>query len=95
MRAFVRRTCLELTLCAVLPGAGAARAATFVVDRLDDVDPDDPAIVLPVTQCADAVPDDCTLRGAVLAANAAGGPDVVQVPAGTYAVVGGGQTTPV
>lgn len=66
-------------------------AATFTVDRFDDVDPTDTSIQPPITDCDDAVPNDCTLRGAILAANAAPGADIIQIPAGTYTVVDGGQ----
>jgi hypothetical protein len=61
------------------------------VDRFDDVDPTDTSIQPPITDCDDAVPNDCTLRGAILAANAAPGADIIQIPAGTYTVVDGGQ----
>jgi hypothetical protein len=55
-----------------------ARAATFRVDRNDDV-----AVA---SACADAVPGDCSLRGAILAANALGEPSTIEVPAGTYSL---------
>src|SRR5579862_4609572 len=55
--------------------AGSAAAATFVVDRTDDD--------ASATACTN-MPNDCSLRGAIIAANAAGGADTVMVPAGTY-----------
>jgi len=66
-------------------------AETYTVDRFDDVSPTDPTIQPPITDCEDDVPNDCTLRGAILKANAAVGADIIQIPAGTYTVVGGGQ----
>src|SRR5262249_11177779 len=59
--------------------AVAARAATFTVDRFDDT--------ASATACKDAVPDDCSLRGAIIAANATPGADTIVLPAGTYALV--------
>src|SRR5262245_1438206 len=60
----------------------SARAATFNVDRTDDVIASD---------CSDAVPNDCSLRGAIIAANAHQGADVINVPAnvpaGSYTLV--------
>jgi hypothetical protein len=64
---------MGLALIASSAGVGAA---TFKVDRVDDV-----AIA---TACSDAVPNDCTLRGAVSRANAAPDHDDVILPAGTY-----------
>lgn len=55
--------------------AGSASAATFVVDRTDDTSA--------ATACT-AAANDCSLRGAILAANALGGADVITLPAGTY-----------
>lgn len=55
-----------------------ADAATFVVDRLDD------AVDAPARVCS-AAPADCSLRGAVLEANALPGWDTIQLEAGaTY-----------
>src|SRR5512134_3933437 len=60
------------TLAAFLP----AQAATFSVDRTtDDV---------AATACDDGMANDCSLRGAILAANALSEPSIVNVPAGTY-----------
>ena len=55
--------------------AGTAAAATFVVDRFDDT--------AAATACTVAA-NDCSLRGAIVAANAAPGADIITVPAGTY-----------
>lgn len=54
-----------------------ARAATFVVDRTDDT--------ASATACT-AAANDCSLRGAVIAANAASGADIITLPAGTYSL---------
>ncbi len=56
--------------------AAPALGATFNVDRADDSAAE--------TDCDDATPDDCTLRGAIIAANASSGPDTINLPAGTY-----------
>lgn len=55
----------------------AVAATTFAVDRNDDPDP------ATANACTDAA-NDCSLRGAIVAANAAAGADDVTVPAGTY-----------
>ena len=62
--------------CVALALAAAARAATFHVDRFDDT--------ASATACMDAMPNDCSLRGAIIAANAAPGADTIVLPAGTY-----------
>jgi hypothetical protein len=75
-------------LAAGTPGAGTDPAAvateaplvddgTLVVDRLDD----DPA----ASACTGA-PDDCSLRGAIIQANADSATEEILVPAGTYAL---------
>lgn len=56
----------------------AARAATFKVDTTAD-----DAIK---TDCDDATPNDCSLRGAVSRANTAPDHDDIVLPAGTYAL---------
>jgi CSLREA domain-containing protein len=61
-----------LLLAGILTGAPAARAAAFTVTRFDDPAP------------GSCVPGDCSLREAVNAANAAGGPDQVIIPPGTF-----------
>jgi hypothetical protein len=50
--------------------------ATFTVDRADDV--------VTATDCDDATPNDCSLRGAIIKANATLGADTINVPAGIY-----------
>jgi len=55
--------------------ARRAGGTTFVVDRTDDA--------AAATACT-AAPDDCSLRGAVIAANAADDADTIDLPAGTY-----------
>lgn len=65
---------VAILLSTLLPGAGSA--ATFTVDRADDV----PA----ASGCDDATADDCSLRGAIAKSNALGTANVVVVPAGTY-----------
>lgn len=76
--------------------AGSAEAAVFLVDRLDDA----PSAMA----CDSAALNDCSLRGAILAANAAASvASEVQVPAGlyllasatpcTFDVASGGSTT--
>lgn len=67
------RSTAIVTLC--IAWSAAAPAAVLDVDRTDD----DPA----ATACT-ASPSDCSLRGAVIAANASAGPDTIVVPAGTY-----------
>jgi hypothetical protein len=54
----------------------AVHAAQFTVDTTAD----DPA----KTACDDATPDDCSLRGAVTAANALVEASTIDLPAGTY-----------
>lgn len=56
--------------------ANPAWAATFAVDTTVD----DAALVA----CTDAAADDCSLRGAIIAANTASGADTITVPADTY-----------
>src|SRR5262245_38008350 len=63
---------------ALLATATLGRAATFTVDTVLD----DPAR----TACDDATPDDCSLRGAILAANGLAEPTTIDVPAGVYAL---------
>ena len=58
--------------------AARAPAATFTVDRVDDT--------ASATGCMDAMPNDCSLRGAIIAANGAPGPDTIVLPAGTYSL---------
>lgn len=60
---------------AVLLVAASAYGAVYDVDRTDDT--------ASATACT-AAANDCSLRGAVLTANAHAGADTVNVPAGTY-----------
>jgi hypothetical protein len=55
----------------------APAALVFTVDRTDDVNP-------PATGCNDMVPNDCSLRGAVIKSNTLITSDRIIVPAGTY-----------
>jgi hypothetical protein len=75
MKRVVQAAGLLVVLLCLLAGARPAAAAVFTVDRTDDVI---------ATGCLDAVPDDCSLRGAVIRANASLGGDTIVVPAGTY-----------
>ena len=73
-----------LTAACLLLGATPALAeTTFAVDRTDDPDP------ATVKACT-ANPNDCSLRGAIVAANAATGADEITVPAGTYTLTRAG-----
>jgi hypothetical protein len=60
----------------ILVFADSVRAATFNVDTTTD----DPAR----TACSDDTPDDCSLHGAIVAANGLAEESIVTVPAGTY-----------
>ncbi len=62
---------LVTTLLLLLATCGAASAATFQVTKTAD-------------ENGACDPGDCALREAVLAANALPGPDIIEVPAGTY-----------
>jgi len=55
-----------------LPG----HAAVFTVDTVSD----DPA----ATSCSDTAPNDCSLRGAIIAANGLSEPSTINIPPGTY-----------
>ncbi len=72
--AHVRRA-LQLAALLLLARARPAPAATFDVDRTDDV--------ASATACTGAA-DDCSLRGAIIAANGNMGADIIDLPAGTY-----------
>ncbi len=77
----MRRLAGLLSIAAVIaafaaPSPGAA--AIFTVDRTDDA----PS----ATACADDVANDCSLRGAIVSANAAADPSTVVVPSGDYAL---------
>lgn len=60
----------------LLLAAKPAHATTFTVDRTDDPDP-------AIANACTAAPDDCSLRGAIVAANATAGADDVTL-AGDY-----------
>jgi len=68
---------LLLAVVAVLVAAPAARAATFTVDTTADA-------------TGTCIPGSCSLREAVLAANANGEPDLIVVGAGTHTLTVGG-----
>ena len=70
---------LEAVLCVVLAclgSAGAARGATFNVTTHADVSDPTP----------DGTCDSCSLREAIQEANALAGPDVINLPPGTYSM---------
>lgn len=70
-----------VTACLLLVAAAPTHAAmTFTVDRIDDPDP------TTANACSDAEANDCSLRGAIFAANASAGADAITVPAGDYTV---------
>ncbi len=75
---------IAITLVGVVLPTRPAHAATFDVDRTDDS--------ASATACT-AAPNDCSLRGAVITANATVGADVINIPAGTYfiTIVGPGE----
>ncbi|HKQ48930.1 MAG TPA: putative metal-binding motif-containing protein [Phycisphaerae bacterium] len=75
-RASFRPTKITFPLVAVLSAVATARsfAATFDVTRTDD----------PVPGTCDM--GDCSLREAILAANAAAGADIITLPSGAYAL---------
>jgi len=66
---------LALPFLWLLVACSPASALTFDVDRTDDD--------ATQTACTDA-PNDCTLRGAIIAANNTSGADTINLPAGTY-----------
>ncbi len=74
---------LFVAVTLLLMAAAPADAATFAVDRTDDPDP------LAADLCTAALAD-CSLRGAIVKANAAAGADAIIVPAGTYALTRAG-----
>ena len=63
--------------------AKPAHAATFTVDRNDDPDP-------ATAKACTAAPSDCSLRGAIVAANAATGADTITLPSATYTLTRAG-----
>ena len=74
----------RLVVLVIVCGFAARAAASYDVDRTDDS--------AAATACT-AASNDCSLRGAILAANANPGPDTINLPAGTYALslVGAGE----
>ncbi|CAN5528624.1 hypothetical protein BH24ACT20_BH24ACT20_02700 [soil metagenome] len=74
---------LAVLVATMMITAKPALAETFTVDRNDDPDP------TTATACT-AAANDCSLRGAIVAANANAGPDAVTVPAGTYTLTRAG-----
>lgn len=73
-----RLALLAALAASVVAAATGAAAATFRVDRTDD----EPA----ASACEDAAPNDCSLRGATLRANAANEPSTIELPAGRYPI---------
>jgi len=73
---FVVLKILALALALAMQGVPTTWAATFNVDRTDDD--------ATATACVDATPNDCSLRGAIIEANALAGADTINLPAGTY-----------
>ena len=72
---FPRTKSLFAHLLAVFILSGTALSATFTVDRTDDLN---------ISACTGAA-NDCTLRGAVTAANAAGGVDTINFDGTVFA----------
>lgn len=73
----MRARSVLLAVVLLLAGRRSARAATFTVDRTDD----DASVA--AQACTGAV-NDCSLRGAIIKANATAGADTIDLPAGTY-----------
>ena len=59
----------------VFGGSGIALSAIYNVDRTDDN--------AAATACLDGTPNDCSLRGAVIAANGGSGDEII-IPSGIY-----------
>ncbi|MFN7951077.1 MAG: choice-of-anchor Q domain-containing protein [bacterium] len=74
---------LATTLLSIALAAACGCSGPLTVDRFDD----DPT----ATACLADVPDDCSLRGAILNANRTLGPGVIDVPAGDYLLVAAGR----
>ena len=66
---------LQVVLASLCLHASTAFGAIYDVDRTDDD--------ATATACTSA-PNDCSLRGAIIAANANPGPDTINLPARTY-----------
>src|SRR5262249_17313202 len=76
---FVRRSCLWLAMVGLFPHTAVSRAATFTVDSTADA----PDAVSSDGVCK-TVAKTCTLRAAIMQANARGGAQKIILPAGTY-----------
>jgi CSLREA domain-containing protein len=74
-------------MLALAPGAGPAHGATFTVDSTADAPDANPGD----GKCAAALPPKCTLRAAIMEANALAGTDTITVPSGTYPLTIAGQ----
>ena len=70
-----------LTLGLILIAASPAKAATFVVNDVNDVQDATAGDGICETALGNGV---CTLRAAITEANALAGPDIITLPAGTY-----------
>ncbi|MBN1993696.1 MAG: choice-of-anchor D domain-containing protein [Anaerolineae bacterium] len=83
LRVFVT-TALLATLAGLAAPAPVAHAAVFDVDRLDDN---------AAASACTAAPNDCSLRGAITAANTNPGLDTINIPANVYtlAIAGAGE----
>lgn len=77
-----RLTVTTAMVVAMLMFAAPAWATTFTVDRNDDPDPT-------TAKACTAARGDCSLRGAIVTANAAGA-DAITMPAGTYTLTRAG-----
>ncbi len=71
-----RRVLAVLIAVTALATARPAHALTIIVDRSDD----EPG----ATACDTAMPNDCSLRGAIIAANGRPDASIISVPGGTY-----------
>jgi CSLREA domain-containing protein len=76
------RHAILLALVALLAGSAPARGAVFTVDSTADFHESNPGDGV----CSDATNGLCTLRAAIEEANAVGGSNTVDVPAGTYSL---------
>lgn len=72
---------MQLILCVACTGPGPARSSDFTVDRLDDSVDSAPGD----GQCADSL-SGCSLRAAILEANALPGVDRILLPPGTLSL---------
>ncbi|MDA8018730.1 MAG: hypothetical protein MPN21_14910 [Thermoanaerobaculia bacterium] len=72
-----------ILLAAILGSLDRADADVFEVDRFDDP--------FPAQTCDSSTPMDCSLREAILTANASAGPDLIRLPAGFYSLTRSGE----